>query len=703
MGFLMKSNRRNAISRRQVRHASGRFGRLNSSLTLESLERRQVLSFAGGTGAVVTGLIESPDRTAIVVSFDGPLVPASAQDIGNYRVDAVGRGNPEFVTSTGAPAPIVAALYDATNQRVTLTFARPLASNQFYRVKIDGQPGSGLQDVLTTTNADGSTTVSNQTIDGDADDTVAGDFYGLVGLGSRLTFADRDGDTATIRASGSARVQIWRELNGDIVELDVAGAVPNRTVLSGSVRRGKGGDGKVALNAAPTLVNLDNRLSPKSFPLTVATSLSPAPVVATASNLPYSLRIEEVPIASVPTIQSAVSAQSGGEWLVFGGRTNGLHAFDPSGVISFPPLFQNNDVHVIDPATGQTFTAPWSTLGVSPSVWTSLASTNQEFYQQGDRLYALGGYSSTRDAAGNVSFQTYDTLSSISVSGLIAAVKSQGSAAASIRQIHDPRVRVAGGDGATLGDRTYLVFGQDFQGGYNGNTADISQVYTSEIRSFRIVDDGVTLAIADYQAQRDPVNFRRRDGNIVPVVTPDGKPGLAYLGGVFTVPDGLGYRNPVVIGPDGVGRVDPYQQYFSQYTSPSSTLFDSRTRTVNTILIGGIGLYNYDFATGTLSEDTGLPFVNDVTSLVAKANGTAREYIMPSQLPGRYGAAASYLASPDLPTLPNGVINLRKLRGPTTLGYIYGGIVSTVPNTTDPATQTTASSKIFKVTLVPNF
>lgn len=691
------------------RPRDGRRAPSAARLAAESLERRQVLS--GATGAVVTSLVGTADRTAVVLSFDGLLVEASAQDAGNYQVNAVGSGNPEFVTSTGAPVAIVAAVYvpadDGSSSQVTLTLAQPLALNRFYRVMIDGQPGTGLQSTYTQ-QVDGGTVTLATTFDGDADQTAAGDFYGLVAVGARLTFADRQGDTASIRVSGSARLQVWRQLNGDVSSLNVADPVPNRTVLSGSVQRGRRGDGKVALNSAPNLVNLDNRLPPSRFPLQAASTLAftPPPVVATPGNLPYSLTIEEVPIPSVPTLQSAVSAQSGGEWLVFGGRTNGLHGFDPVG--SFPRLRQNDTVYVIDPASGQTFSATWDALGVDQAVAAPLASTNQQFYQRGDTVYVVGGYSSSSPPIpnpGSPTFRTYDTLTAISVSGLIAAVKAQGSAVASIRQMHDPRLRVSGGDMASLGDRTYLVFGHDFQGQYNGvtGTADISQVYTSEVRSFRIVDDGVSSpAIADYTAQRDPVNFRRRDGNLVPIVAPNGRPGLAYLGGVFTVPDGVGYRNPVVIGADGVARVEPYQQFFSQYSSPSSSLYDARTRTVTTIRYGGISLYDYDFSTGILAPDTELPFVNDVTSLVMRRDGSAREYMMPSQLPGLYGAGASYLESPGLPRLANGMVRLRDLRGPTTLGYIYGGIVSTVPNTTNPATQTTASAKVFRVTLVPN-
>ena len=65
-------------------------------------------------------------------------------------------------------------------------------------------------------------------------------------------------------------------------------------------------------------------------------------------------------------------------------------------------------------------------------------------------------------------FTTYDTLTSINVKGMIRAVMSGGDVAkgSAIRQISDPRLAVTGGDSGTLGGRTNLVFGQDFQGGY---------------------------------------------------------------------------------------------------------------------------------------------------------------------------------------------------------------------------------------------
>ena len=422
--------------------------------------------------------------------------------------------------------------------------------------------------------------------------------------------------------------------------------------------------------------------------------------MATAQNLPYTLQIQQITMPSLPDLQSAVSAQSGGLWLLFGGRTNGLHGFDPSGLVNFPPQFQNNNIYVINPATGQTWSMPWSSTGLSASVYTSLSSSDQEFYQRGNQLFTVGGYSYD-STTGN--FTTYDTLTSLSVPGLIDAVVNGTSVVgtANVRQIASSQFQVTGGEMAAIGQRTYLVFGQKFLGGYNGSTSDFVQIYTDEIRSFRIVPRGNSLAIVGYQVQRDPVNFRRRDYNLGPIVRPGGQQGLMAFGGVFT-PAGNGYRFPILIGPNGLAKVDfNYQQFFSQYTTANIPLFDKQNGSMYTIFLGGISLYDYNFATGQLTQDPELPFVDDVTTYALAANGSSQEYIMPSQLPGRYGTGAAFFTAPGVPTFSNGVINLAKLTGPTTLGYMYGGIYSTVGDTTNPDTQTTSSNQVFRVTLVP--
>ncbi len=54
------------------------------------------------------------------------------------------------------------------------------------------------------------------------------------------------------------------------------------------------------------------------------------------------------------------------------------------------------------------------------------------------------------------------------------------------------------------------------------------------------------------------------------------------------------------------------------------------------------------------------------------------------------------------PTYANGVIKLNRLKRPTVLGYMYGGIYSTVQQTANTVTQTGASNEVFQVTLTPN-
>ena len=164
---------------------------------------------------------------------------------------------------------------------------------------------------------------------------------------------------------------------------------------------------------------------------------------------------------------------------------------------------------------------------------------------------------------------------------------------------------------------------------------------------------------------------------------------------------GLGYRQPIDITGPGQSQLSTYQQFFSQYSAANVGLFDAGTGSMYTILMGGIGVYDYNFSTGQLTSDPGLPFVDDVTSLVQTSNGSTQEYEMPSQLPGLYGAEARFFTSPQLPAYSNGVIQLDQLDQSVTLGYMYGGIVSTAAETTDQTTQTMASNAVFRVVLVP--
>ena len=315
--------------------------------------------------------------------------------------------------------------------------------------------------------------------------------------------------------------------------------------------------------------------------------------------------------------------------------------------------------------------------------------------------------------ASYTSFTTWDTLTSLSISGLTNALlhptldvqgRVEVVAAAQLQQISDPRLQVTGGEMSTIGGTTYLVIGQNFRGGYFGPVA--LQTYSSEIRSFVI--NNSPLGISNFQALRDPVNFRRRDYNLGATIQSDGQPGLSIFGGVFTEPGFAGYGNPVAIDASGAAQVNfDYSQYFSQYATTHVPLFDSGTGSMYTLFLGGIGEYAAQNG-GLVGPQPALPWIANITSFVTSASGADQEFEMGQILPvtptgtGFYGAESGFFAALGLPTYANGVIQLNKLNGPTVLGYMYGGIYSQLPETHVETSQTLDSNQVFEIVLTPN-
>jgi hypothetical protein len=717
--------------------SQGRFpGLRGSKPRLEFLEDRITPSYADGNGAVITSLMAQNNGAQLVITFDGGLNPTPANpaqsptNAANYSVQ-VPTSNARLVTSSASTVAITNAAYDSLNFTVTLTLAAPLTQGTFYRVFVNG-----------ISSADNTTTpglIDNKgnPIDGDFDDTASGNFYALftwTTAATPLQFQDSSGNNLSMTLTGPGELQAWRMLNGDfnalslasqanetagsIQQMSVLSGVLSLTTLTGTATPPNSPSGTAYVVVPPIAgqgIDFVNDL-PANFQL-APTPLAPSntPIPANGSNLPYTLQIQQV-TATLPAVQSPVVAQDGvagsqfnGYWLLFGGRTNGLHTF--TGNNDFPPQDMNEDIIVINPANWQVWTKAWSATNVPAAITQPLYSTNQQSFQQGDNLFAVGGYGAPDLGGGNFgSYVTNNSLTAMSVDGMINAVVNNGDvmALSHLQQINDPRLQATGGELAMLGNAAFLVVGQDFEGQYFSNTA--TQTYLDQISSFQIAytpDVPASLAISNYQALNDQVNFRRRDYTLTNVIQSNLQPALQINGGVFTPGPfsdplaGQGYRQPILITGPGQTQLSSYQQFFSQYAAPNVGLFDANSNSMYTILFGGIGLYSYDFATGRLTYDAGLPFVKDVTTIKQGANGAEQEYEMPSQLPGFYGAEARFFTNPQLAQYANGVVQLDQIDQSVTLGYIYGGIESDAANTTDQTVQTRASSKVFRVVLVP--
>jgi hypothetical protein len=441
------------------------------------------------------------------------------------------------------------------------------------------------------------------------------------------------------------------------------------------------------------------------------------------STLPYRLEMRPYSMgqADVPTLHSYAVGEYDGKHVFIAGRTNGLHGFDCcfSPESNFPPQSQNREIWVIDFKNRQTWHRPLDdpTSGLTEPQILSLTPSNNQFHQRDNTLYITGGYGYMGESedVGSL-FGTFDTLTALNLPGLSAwAMGGAGSAAQHIRQTNHPHFKVTGGAMYEMDGTTHLVFGQDFDGVYS---PFVTGDYTQQVRSFEIVDNGVSLSIQNDTTTAEDPNYHRRDLNVFPVVRPDGvgglEQGLTVLAGVFTPADGA-WSVPVEIDSDGNPTMsdpnDPstFQQGMNIYHSAKLGFFSETRGEMHELLFGGITLQYLNESTQAIEEDFGFPFVNDITSVVIDADGNYAQHhlgMFPElfDLQGRllrFGANAEFLVAEGIPTYENGVIRFDALSGETSLGFIFGGLVANAPHTRqNPGELSAASNYVFEVVLV---
>jgi hypothetical protein len=114
-------------------------------------------------GPVVVGLrrVDGLSSTAIVLAFNEPLDPATAQDLGNYAIAAPGSRRVR----------IAAAVYDASTWTVTLETARRLDPRRRYRVRVRGRAPGGVADT------------AGRLLDGLGNGQPGSDFVGTIARG----------------------------------------------------------------------------------------------------------------------------------------------------------------------------------------------------------------------------------------------------------------------------------------------------------------------------------------------------------------------------------------------------------------------------------------------------------------------------------------------------------------------------------------
>jgi hypothetical protein len=408
---------------------------------------------------------------------------------------------------------------------------------------------------------------------------------------------------------------------------------------------------------------------------------------------PFSIQLEAITGTNLPGVHSFAFAQSQDKWLIIGGRTNGLHGLNSND--GFPSEYKNDNVMVIDTSTWQHYTAslnqlPWN-------IADPMRSTNMQYIREGNYLYMIGGfgYDSTSE-----NYVTFPTLTAVHIDNMINAVINALPIASSIRQVQDTNMAVCGGELGKIGNEYYLSFGHKFQGVYADPPVPLfTQEYSNRIKKFNLSDDGTTMSLSGFTYLSDTNNFHRRDLNMGPVINPDGSFGLCAYGGVFKKDVNLPYREPISINASGT-TVHSYQQVMSQYTCALLPIYDSVSKNMYTTLFGGISLYNYNTPPlNTVTYDSLVPFINDITTITSYSSGMWEETVLPAQLPGLLGSNAKFVLNENMAHYSNDVIKIRDLSNSKVLaGYLYGGIRAQQGNFGVSA----ANDTIYRIYVTPN-
>jgi hypothetical protein len=408
----------------------------------------------------------------------------------------------------------------------------------------------------------------------------------------------------------------------------------------------------------------------------------------------YEISLEPISIPGLGGLQSYAIGNDQGEWLIFGGRLDGLHQRQP--FASFTSAGNNDQIMVVNPETG----AIWSqSIGFLPSnIKEQLASTNMQYYQDEEMLIFTGGYAFSPSKNEHI---TFPYLTVLNVPEVISKVKNGNLEASDFQQIEDDFFAVTGGRLNKIEDTYYLVGGHRFIGRYNpmgpNHGPGFIQDYTDAVRKFELEFDPI-LKINSTSSIIDGNHLHRRDYNLIPSMINQNRVLMLYSG-VFQKNQNTPWLYPVSIDQDTINAITSFQQKFNHYHCATLPIYHPESQEMHTLFFGGIAqFYEED---GILVQDNDVPFVNTIADVAILSDGSIIEHKNKTSLPGYLGAGSEFVFAPDSPMFDEGIVNGDSINTEQTIGYIYGGIRSTLPNIffINTGNESEASETIYRVKL----
>lgn len=392
----------------------------------------------------------------------------------------------------------------------------------------------------------------------------------------------------------------------------------------------------------------------------------------------------------LPALQSFVFASYQNYWIMFSGRTNGFHGFDTSATGSgdFPVSKANTNIYVYDTQQHQLYTMPIPFTGDQACVF---MSTNLPHTQQGNTLYACGGYGPTTPSGPDAN-KTYNYFMKIDLPSFVQGVINNQPAGVvnSVAWGQSNYVANTGGELFLLPDHNfYLCVGHNFTGTYGDQQA--IQRYQDKVNVFSLSESNNQLTINFIDSITDGLNdtltqFHRRDLCVAPCIQQDGSTvGISIYGGVFRYTsgspynnNGLNWTNPIYINYNNTPKYfieTGANQYANIYSTAFCCMYDKNEKKMMTTFFGGLG-------NETGGYDSTANWTNLITTAernyLGSGNGTTNFVTNLNRLPAYLGAESVFIPASGLPWYNEAykIIDHTKLKPGTVIGYIYGGIIS---------------------------
>jgi hypothetical protein len=125
------------------------------------------------------------------------------------------------------------------NFSVTVTPSSPLALNTFFQITIDGQAGNPLLNA-------GIADPSGNLLIG-SNGKAGSPYVATIAVGTRLTFTDTGRNLVTLQLVRGGVMEMMRSASGSVSQLQLFGTVRGKSILSGTLRRTRGGTGRTYL------------------------------------------------------------------------------------------------------------------------------------------------------------------------------------------------------------------------------------------------------------------------------------------------------------------------------------------------------------------------------------------------------------------------------------------------------------------------